>query len=142
VYYAEFSPDGSRIVSASGDGTARIWDISDGGGSLVLSGHRGIVAWATFSPDGTRIVTASSDGTAMVWDVANGRPLAELGHGAALSGAEFSPDGSRVLTTGLDAIAGIWPCYRLDELIALARTRVFRALTDAERQEYGLRGVS
>jgi WD40 repeat protein len=142
VYYAEFSPDGSRIVSASGDGTARIWDVSDGAGSLVLSGHRDLVAWATFSPDGTRIVTASADGTAIVWDAANGRPLAEFGHGAALSGAEFSPDGSRVLTTGLDAIAGIWPCYRLEELIALARTRVFRALTDAERQEYGLRGVS
>lgn len=29
VYYASFSPDGKRIVSASLDKTIRIWDISD-----------------------------------------------------------------------------------------------------------------
>jgi WD40 repeat protein len=138
VYYAEFSPDGSRVVSASADGTARVWDAADGRELHVLSGHGDAVTWAAFSRDGTRIVTSSLAGTAMVWDAATGKQLAGLRHGGAVSMAVFSPDGSRILTTGLDDVAWIWPHYRADDLVALARTRAFRTLTDAERQEYGL----
>jgi WD40 repeat protein len=141
TYYAEFSPDGSRVVSASADGTARVWDACDGNELVVLRGHSGSLISAAFSPDGTRIVTASADEMAIVWDASAGRPLSELCHGARLSGAAFSPDGSRILTTGVDGVARIWSNYRPDELIALAKTRVFRALTDAERDEYGLPGA-
>jgi WD40 repeat protein len=141
TYYAEFSPDGSRIVSASADGTARVWDACDGNELVVLRGHRGSLISAAFSPDGTRIVTASADEMAIIWDASAGSPLSELRHGARMSGAAFSPDGSRILTAGVDGVARIWSNYRPDELITLARTRVFRALTDAERQEYGLPGT-
>jgi WD40 repeat protein len=62
-----FSPDGTRIVTASFDGTAKVWD-PDGALLATLEGHSGDVASAVFSPDGTRIVTASFDDTAKVWD--------------------------------------------------------------------------
>jgi hypothetical protein len=67
---AGFSPDGTRIVTASSGGTARVWDAASGMPiGEPLKGHEGSVLSAAFSPDGTRIVTASSDGTARIWDI-------------------------------------------------------------------------
>jgi WD domain, G-beta repeat len=75
VYSAAFSPDGLRIVTASADKTARIWDAASGQPiGEPLKGHQGTVYSAAFSPDGLRIVTASGDGTARMWDVATGKP--------------------------------------------------------------------
>jgi WD40 repeat protein len=68
VYDATFSPDGKRIVTASGDNTARIWDAATGKTMAVLSGHSDRVYSAAFSSQGDRIVTASADETARVWD--------------------------------------------------------------------------
>ncbi|MHC5916366.1 MAG: ribosome assembly protein 4, partial [Nostoc sp.] len=70
VYTASFSPDGKRIVTASSDNTARVWDIS-GKQLAELKGHTSLVISASFSPDGKRIVTASDDNTARVWRVNN-----------------------------------------------------------------------
>ena len=63
---AAFSPDGTRILTASYDTTARLWD-GDGRPLAVLEGHRDWVYSAAFSPDGRRIVTASRDATARLW---------------------------------------------------------------------------
>jgi WD40 repeat protein len=68
VTSAAFSPDGSRIVTASRDGTVRIWDAATAREIAVLRGHDGSVISAAFSPDGLRIVTASGDETARMWD--------------------------------------------------------------------------
>ena len=53
----EFSPDGRRILTASMDRTARLWDISSGKLIAVFKGP-GTVTSAQFSPDGTKILTA------------------------------------------------------------------------------------
>ena len=67
---AAFSPDGKRIVTASMDKTARLWDAATGQPiGEPLKGHDGAVWSAAFSPDGKRIVTASEDKTARIWDV-------------------------------------------------------------------------
>ena len=58
VESASFSPDGGRIVTASGDGAARLWDASSGSLIAALEGHEGPVESASFSPDGGQIVTA------------------------------------------------------------------------------------
>jgi WD40 repeat protein len=68
VNSAAFNPDGSRIVTASDDRTAPIWDAATAKEIAVLRGHDDDVKSAAFSPDGSRIVTASSDKTARIWD--------------------------------------------------------------------------
>jgi WD40 repeat protein len=73
VYSATFSPDGSRIVTASVDRTARIWDAATAKEIAVLRGHDASVSSAAFNPDGKRIVTASSDRTARIWDAATAK---------------------------------------------------------------------
>ena len=60
VMSAAFSPDGKRIVTASEDKTARVWDAATGKPiGEPLKGHEDAVSSAAFSPDGKRIVTAS-----------------------------------------------------------------------------------
>jgi tetratricopeptide (TPR) repeat protein len=70
VCSAQFSPDGKRIVTASSDNTARVWDAQSGQPLTEPLKHGGVVCSAQFSPDGKRIVTASLDNTAQVWDIA------------------------------------------------------------------------
>ena len=81
VRSAAFSPDGTRVVTASDDRTARLWDAQTGKQIAVLQGHSGAVWSAAFSPDGTRVVTASDDRTARLWDAETGEEIAVLqGH--------------------------------------------------------------
>jgi WD40 repeat protein/serine/threonine protein kinase len=95
---AQFSPDGKRIVTASDDGTARVWDAQNGQPLTGPLQHGHKVTSAQFSPDGKRIVTASWD-QARVWDAQSGKPLTEpLQHGGLVDSAQFSPDGERILT--------------------------------------------
>ena len=55
-------------MTASRDGTARIWDAASAKEMAVLRGHEGRVNSAAFRPDGSRIVPASGDNTARIWD--------------------------------------------------------------------------
>jgi WD40 repeat protein/tRNA A-37 threonylcarbamoyl transferase component Bud32 len=68
VLSVSFSPDDSRIVTASADRTAKVWDAKSGAEVLTLTGHSGGVTCASFSADGSRVVTGSQDQTARVWD--------------------------------------------------------------------------
>ena len=109
VYSAAFSPDGSRVVTASGDKTAKVWDANSGAQLLTLKGHTEGLASAAFSPDGSRVVTTSGDKTAKVWDSNTGAVLCTLnGHSAHVASASFSPDGSRIVTGGGDYSVRVW----------------------------------
>jgi hypothetical protein len=108
VYSAAFSPDGSRVVTASNDKTARIWDAAKGKEIAVLRGHEDAVNSAAFSPDGSRIVTASADQTARIWDAASGTEIVILRGPQQMSSAAFSPDRSRIVTASADNAVRIW----------------------------------
>src|SRR5256886_2204682 len=109
VYSAQFSPDGRRIVTASWDKTARLWDAASGKPVGEPMKHEDEVNSAQFSPDGQRVVTASGDKTAGVWDAASGKPVGErMKHEDVVNSAEFSPDGQRVVTASWDKTARLW----------------------------------
>ena len=74
MHDAQFSPDGKRIVTASADNTARVWDTQIVRAVPVSFGSPASIG-AQFSSDGKRVVTASDDGTARVWDAQTGQPL-------------------------------------------------------------------
>jgi WD40 repeat protein len=91
---ANASTNGEWLVTASSDGTARIWSTRSGTPIAVLRGHRGEVSRVVFSPDGTQVVTASADGSVRVWQFRAPRLLAASNHWK-LSAA-FDPNGTRV----------------------------------------------
>jgi len=121
VLSAAYSPDGSRIVTASIDKTARIWDARTGGLITVLSGHGNRLDFAAFSPDGTRVVTASQDKTARIWDARTGSQLALLsGHADKVYCASYSPDGTRIVTASADKTARVWDALTATQLAVLS----------------------
>jgi|GEM_PF-1186105 len=109
----EFNPtDSSRVVTASADGTAQIWNLNNPSTPERVLGKRGEAAVnsAAFSPDGRLVVTARQDGKATVWSATGhreGRTVSESG--SALYGAHFSPDGAFIVTAGHDGgAARVW----------------------------------
>ncbi|MDH3761558.1 MAG: TIR domain-containing protein [Gammaproteobacteria bacterium] len=116
---AAFSPDGTRIVTAGGSNTPRLWDWDAKTRRVKLRkdlagrgrlGHEMVTITAAYSADGMRVVTSSEDGTARVWNAQNGRLVAILegGEGSWVRAAAFSPDGARVITANYVGVAQIW----------------------------------
>ena len=75
VLSVAFSPESRRVVTASADFTAIVWDCATGRQLAPPLKHENQVRSAAFSPDGRWIVTASADKTARVWDAQSGEPL-------------------------------------------------------------------
>jgi WD40 repeat protein/serine/threonine protein kinase len=104
-----FSPDGTKVLTASNDSTARLWDVATASPVGPPLQHKGSVAAAMFSPDGRRLITASADKTAQLWDAATGTPLCgPLQHQGYVFSVDFSPDGQQVVTGGFDKTARLW----------------------------------
>lgn len=113
ILYASFSSDGRRLVTASRDQTAQVWDIEKEQllARLQHPPAKSYANWvfkASFSPDGRFIVTASFDNAARIWDVATAQAVRVLNHEAPVRSAEFSPDGRYVVTAGDDFFVKVW----------------------------------
>jgi WD40 repeat protein len=91
VLDADFSPDGQLLVTASADGTARLWDANRGTEKAILRSQRSnsqedTMKRAFFSPDGHYVATLSSGGQVDMWvatwqglmDLARDRSLRQL----------------------------------------------------------------
>jgi WD40 repeat protein/DNA-binding SARP family transcriptional activator len=102
-----FDATGTRLVTSSGDQTARIWDVSTGEEIYTLN-HDDMVVTGNFDPQGARVVTASYDGIAHIWDMETGEELQVLSSDDMeyLFEAVFSPDGRLLATSGDGTI--IW----------------------------------
>jgi WD40 repeat protein len=109
VWAAAFDRTGERVVTASLDATARIWNARTGEPIGKPLRHTGMVLSAAFDPTGERVVTASDDNTARIWDARTGEPIgAPLQHAARVWVASFNPTGERVVTGSDDHTARIW----------------------------------
>jgi WD40 repeat protein len=73
IYSAAFTRDGTSVLTASDDQTARLWNLADAS-SVPFVGHDDDVDHARFSPDEHLVVTASLDGSIRVWPVPRHQP--------------------------------------------------------------------
>ncbi|MEO7851356.1 MAG: WD40 repeat domain-containing protein, partial [Rubrivivax sp.] len=112
--------DGKTVLTASEDGTVRLWDAASGKELRALRGHEGEVLDAQLSADNKTVLTAGTDKTARLWDVASGKTLRVLpGHERAIHSAKFSADGKTVLTASRDGTARLWDAASGTELRVL-----------------------
>jgi WD40 repeat protein len=98
-----YSPDGTRLASASWDDTVRVWDVFTGQEALPpLRGHTADVCAVAYSPDGRKLASASYDLTVRVWDAVTGQEVLPplRGHTRPVLSVAFSPDGRRLVSGG------------------------------------------
>lgn len=102
LHVARFSPDGKWIVTASDDGTARVWESDTRNAVATLKKHEGGVLNARFSFDGKLLVTTGADGSIVVWDTATWKQAgATMIMPGEVWSAVISPDNEFVLATSL-----------------------------------------
>jgi WD40 repeat protein len=113
--------DGQRLVSASEDGSVRIWllvpDSQAAGGKTqakppetkmtVLNGHKGPVRAIELLPDGETIISGGDDGTVRIWNARTGTQSGTLspGHKGPILALALSPNGNNLLTGSADGTA-------------------------------------
>ncbi|MCC7019089.1 MAG: hypothetical protein IT332_05010 [Ardenticatenales bacterium] len=122
-----FSPDGTRLLSASADKTAGVWEVRGYGSSVEplsfrLGGHSGTVGDVAITPDGQQAVTSSADGTIGVWDLMRSQAWRTLRGTASSPAVAFSPDGRSVAAASRDGVARIWSLENLSTTAAISLT--------------------
>ncbi|KAG8525335.1 uncharacterized protein KY384_008979 [Bacidia gigantensis] len=117
ILAAAFSPaSSSRLVTGSGDKTARIWDCDTGTPFKSLQGHTGWVLAVSWSPDNTIIATGSMDNTVRLWDPISGQPLGQplRGHTKCVTALAWepyhlqAPGRPRIASSSKDSTVRIW----------------------------------
>ena len=117
----DFSPDGSRIASASWDKTIRVWNVANGEEVLTIAGYEHAVSCLVFLPDGGRIVAGSlgripivgakqSDPSASlkIWDATNGRELSTIPvQDRPVASVAVSSDGGRIVWGASDGTVNV-----------------------------------
>jgi WD40 repeat protein len=121
---ARFSADGTMVVTASDDHTARIWD-SATGGELARLEQGAAVQSAAFSNNGQKVVTTAQGDSPQLWDVASVLGTA-LHHEAGVQEAVFSQDGRYVLTASSDHTARVWQADSGRQIMQLHDTASLR----------------
>ena len=109
VIAVSLSPDGKQAISASEDGTLKIWDIGSGTSIRTLEGYTASVRAVAITPDGTQAISAPDDKTLRVWDIGSGTLLRTLeGHTASVSAVAITPDGKQVISASSDTTLRVW----------------------------------
>ena len=129
-----FNPEETRLATGSFDGTVKVWDLETGEELYTLSGHGASVWGIAFSPDGKLIATGGNDQALRLWDAMTGEELLTLPIPGPSFQLFFTPDQTRLVVQTPDATHVYLP--QIEDLLALAKSRVSRTLTIEECQKY------
>ena len=120
VYDLAFSPDGTRIASASHDMTVRVWDVPAQAEMVTLSGHTDLVVAVAWSPAGDVIASGSYDGTIRVWNPVTGEALHVIDAGGGwVDDLAFGPDGPVFASATRDGVLRLWDAASGDLIAAV-----------------------
>jgi len=95
-----FSPTDAKFVTASDDGTLKIWNFNEGVEERALTGHGWDVKSVDWHPTKGLIVSGSKDHLVKLWDPRTSRCLTTLhGHKNTISKSLFQPTRGDLLAT-------------------------------------------
>jgi WD40 repeat protein len=119
------SGDRRRAISASRDGTLRVWDVDRGRLLRNFDGHCGLVYGVAISRNGERAISASADKTLKFWEVETGRELCTLrGHAGWVADVAMDAEGTRAISMPADEeMLKVWDLKIGRELHALKDSR-------------------
>ena len=126
VWGVLWSHDGSRIFSASVNGTIRCWS-SDTGEQIghPWTGHTSSTLSLSLSPDGSILASASFDKTVRFWDATTGNPIRQhLQHDEPVNTVHFSPSGESMASLGWGGRIYLWRVPWLNPVENQARTLI------------------
>lgn len=125
VWSVAFSPDGTRLASASSDRFVKVWDVATGQELSSLAGHTLEVRTVAYSADGNLLASGSGDQSVRVWK-ADGTPVHTLrGHTGAVTAVAFNHDVTRLASTGHDRTIKLWNMETGEEVTSLTGHRGF-----------------
>ena len=152
VRVAAFSPDDKNVVTASWDGTARVWETATGRRIASLRGHSSALNAAAFSSNGALVATGDNKGSIRVWETGTGRLVKIIsGPGFSLFNSYGGLELNSVLSVAFDPKTQDVVSIRSDgtrqqitcdlcgaaaNLLALAEKRSRRKLTPEEQRDY------
>ncbi len=110
IIAATFSPDEQRVLTASRDFSAQLWDAATGRAVGEPIKHPAVVRCAAFSPDGKQVVTGCDDAKVRLWSIDQGKcNLRWTGeHENSISAVAFSHGGSYIATGSQDHALSVW----------------------------------
>jgi hypothetical protein len=108
IVSAAFSASGGQIVTASDDGTARVWHTHDGEVRAEIATGRAPLTDAELSPDGQIVATAGRDGMLRLFSRTGDRIAVIRAGLSPLTAVTWSRDGQMLITAGEDAAVRLW----------------------------------
>lgn len=133
VNQTSWAPENNKLVSASQDGTVKIWDTAGNTAEITLSGHRDVITSVKFSPDSQRLVTGSEDRRIHIWNPPSPEVQQSLrGHTAPIRSLSWSPDGTRLASGAEDKALIVWQTDTSPEPLFVAGDHRDRSIFDWE----------
>jgi WD40 repeat protein len=115
IFSARFVAQGREILTAGGDGTARMWDETSGRLIQTYRSNSRFLVDATLSPDGSTVVAGGADGLLRFWD-ASGRALWVLqAHKSHVLAIHF--EGDDIVTRGFAGDIARWTLPKPEQVI-------------------------
>lgn len=104
-----WTPDSKAILSATKNGTPRVWEIETGKLRFELRGHTRPVASVACSPDGARFYTGGDDGTIKIWSTIDGGLVSTLyGHTNEVRSLSVRASDGRLASYSIDKSIRVW----------------------------------
>jgi WD40 repeat protein len=122
-----FLPDGRRALSASDDGTLRLWDVLLGRTLRALTAHEGPVIAVAVAADGKHALSGGQDGTLRYWDLDGvAAPVVLQAQGGPVWKVALSPDGRHALSRTAGGVVELWDLVegRVKRTLSVASKRV------------------
>jgi WD40 repeat protein len=135
-----FSPDSRSLAIASSNGTTYVARVPLTPATRPLHASTQSVQAVAYSPNGRYLATVGLDRTARIYDARSLTELRVIQLPQPGQGLAFTTDSRDLLIWDATGTVTMWDactdCENPSALVRLARTRVTRSLTSAERQEF------